>query len=100
MVTQIIDDLAPRYKFLDYITINDIRFTQGTDEIFINKALNQVSILKLAEATETILIEINKSLEETGYFSFVNELNRSLGSEYRVRMEELNFTLNIQQFGY
>lgn len=99
MVTQIIDDLVPRYKFLEYITINDIRFTQGTDEIFINKALNQVSILKLAEATETILIEINKSLEETGYFSFVNELNRSLGSEYRVRMEELNFTLNIQQFG-
>ena len=99
MIEGIIDSLIPNYKFLDYITINDIRFTQGTDEIFINKSLNQVPISELSDAMEIILMEINKALEETGYFSFVNELNRSLGSEYRVKMEELQFTINIQQFG-
>jgi hypothetical protein len=99
MIARIIDNKIPEYNFLEYITINDIRFTQGTEEIFINKALNQVPISKLSEAMEIILKEINISLEETGYFSFVNELNRSLGSEYRVKMEELQYTINIQQFG-
>ncbi len=99
MISRIIDNLIPEYNFLEYITINDIRFTQGTEEIFINKALNQVPISKLSEAIEILLKEVNISLEETGYFSFVNELNRFLGSEYRVKMEELHYTINIQQFG-
>lgn len=99
MISRIIDNLIPEYNFLEYITINDIRFTQGTEEIFINKALNQVPISKLSEAIEILLKEVNISLEETGYFSFVNELNRFLGSEYRVKMEELHYIINIQQFG-
>ena len=99
MIAQIIDELTPQYKFLENISINDLRFTQGTDEVFINSSLNQVPIPELSTAVETILIEINKSLEETGFFSYVTELNRSLGSEYRVKMEELKYSINIQQFG-
>jgi hypothetical protein len=98
-INELIEELIPRFKFLENITVDDIRFTLGNEEIYVNKMINTVSIEKLSEATEIILIEINKTLEETGYFSFVNELNRMLGSEYRVKMEELNFSLKIQQFG-
>ncbi len=99
LLDRLIQDRIAQHKFLQYITIYDIRFTQGSDEVIVHNAINDVPIAQLAPVIEDILIETNKSLEEQGSFAFVIELNRLLGSEYRVKMEELGFSITIQQYG-
>jgi hypothetical protein len=95
-----VESLRQRYQFLEGITINDIRYTLGSDEVLVDQKINEVDAHDLGNAIRSILYDTDKALTDHGRNSIVSDLKAHLTSEYLIKLEEMGVAVISQGFGY
>ncbi len=97
---QKIDKLRQSYPFLDYILINDIRYTLGPEELVVRQEINTVETQDLGEVMTLILQEIDNTLTDLGRNSIASDLKTRLTFEYLTKLKEMGVTITSQGIGY
>lgn len=97
---QHIDKLRQSYPFLDFILINDIRYTFGPEEIVVQQQVNTIELQDLGKALTSILQETDKTLTDLGRNSIASDLKIHLTFEYLTRLKEMGVTITSQGIGY
>jgi hypothetical protein len=99
-IAQRVEMLKQQYTFLENISINDIRYTLGSDEITIPPEINDVDSHDLGKAILAILHETDNTLIELGRNFVTSDLKTHLTSEYITKLEEMGVALTAQSIGY
>jgi len=99
-ISQCIDTLRQHYPFLAYITVNDIRYTLGSEEVIVQQEINLIDSMDLGRAIESLLHETDNALEELGRNSIVGDLKTHLTAEYLEKLEEMGVTIAVFTVGY
>jgi hypothetical protein len=97
---QHIDKLRQSYPFLDFILINDIRYTFGPEEIVVQQQVNTIELQDLGKALTSILQETDKTLTDLGRNSIASDLKIHLTFEYLTRLKEMGVTITSQGIGF
>jgi hypothetical protein len=97
---QHIDKLRQSYPFLDFILINDIRYTFGPEEIVVQQQVNTIELQDLGKALTSILQETDKTLTDLGRNSIASDLRIHLTFEYLTRLKEMGVTITSQGIGF
>jgi hypothetical protein len=96
---QHIDKLRQSYPFLEFILINDIRYTLGPEEIIVKQAINTIELQDLGRALTSLLQETDKTLTDLGRNSIASDLKTHLTFEYLTRLKEMGVIITSQGFG-
>jgi L-rhamnose mutarotase len=99
-IAQQIETLQHQYEFLKDVSVNDIRYTLGAEEVTIPLEINNVSAQDLGKAIQSILYDTDKTLIELGRNSIVSDLKGYFTIEYLSKLEEMNVSIIIQELGY
>jgi hypothetical protein len=99
-IAQRIDALRQQYPFLAYISINDIRYTLGSEEVAVQSEINTVDSRDLGRAIKSILYDMDKTLTYLGRNSVTDDLKTHLTMEYLVKLEEMGVIIAEHQVGY
>jgi hypothetical protein len=94
------DKLRQSYPFLDFILINDIRYTFGPEEIVVQQRVNTIQLQDLGKALTSILQETDKTLTDLGRNSIASDLKIHLTFEYLTRLKEMGVTITSQGIGF
>jgi hypothetical protein len=97
---QKINKLRQSYPFLEYILINDIRYTLGPEELAVRQEINTVETQDLGEVISLILQEIDNTLTDLGRNSIASDLKTRLTFEYLTKLKEMGVTITSQGIGY
>jgi hypothetical protein len=97
---QHVDMLREQYSFLGYISINDIRYTLGSEEIAIQPEINNVDPRDLGRAIKSILQDTDTTLMNLGRNSVIGDLKIHLTTEYLAKLREMGVTITSQGLGY
>jgi hypothetical protein len=97
---QHVDVLRQHYPFLQYISINDIRYTLGSEEITIQPEINNVDPRDLGRAIRSILQDTDKTLMDLGRNSVTGDLKAHLTIEYLAKLREMGVIITSQGVGY
>ncbi|HVQ00898.1 MAG TPA: hypothetical protein VMT57_05240 [Candidatus Thermoplasmatota archaeon] len=95
-----IHTLTPWYPSLGFISINDIRYTLGSDEVIIQPEMNSVDNQELKKAIESIFNETDKALINLGRTPIVEDLRTHLTMEYLAKLEEYGIQIVAFTIGY
>jgi hypothetical protein len=95
-----IDALGQQYPFLEYVAINDIRYTLGSEEITVQPEINNIDPRDLGRAIISILEDTDKTLTNLGRNSVIGDLKTHLTMEYLVKLGEMGVTISAQSMGY
>ena len=99
-ITQQIESLQSQYSFLNTVTVNDIRYTLGAEEVVVPLDINGTDAHDLGKVIQTILYNIDKELLDSGRNSIVSDLKAHLTIEYLAKLEELDVSIITQGIGY
>ncbi|MBN1860200.1 MAG: hypothetical protein JW840_01930 [Candidatus Thermoplasmatota archaeon] len=99
-IKQHVDVLKQHYPFLTYLSMNDVRYTLGTEEIALQPQINTIEPQDVGRAIKSILQEIEKTLSEIGRNSIVGDLKGQLTFEYLGKLNEMGVALTSQNVGY
>jgi hypothetical protein len=97
---QHVDMLREQHSFLGYISINDIRYTLGSEEIAIQPEINNVDPRDLGRAIKSILQDTDTTLMNLGRNSVIGDLKIHLTTEYLAKLREMGVTITSQGLGY
>jgi len=92
--------LRQQYTFLEYVSINDIRYNLGSEEVAVQPEINNVDPLELGKAIGTILLDIDTALTDLGRNSVADDLKTHLTLEYLAKLKEIGVTINAHGSGY
>jgi hypothetical protein len=99
-ISQCIDTLQQHYPFLAYVTVSDIRYTLGSEEVIVQLEINSIDSRDLGRAIESLLLEIDNALEELGRNSIADDLKTHLTTDYLAKLEEMGVTIAVYTVGY
>lgn len=99
-IAQQIESLQSQYSFLNTVTVNDIRYTLGAEEIVVPLDINGTDAHDLGKVIQTILYNTDKELLDSGRNSIVSDLKAHLTIEYLAKLEELDVSIITQGIGY
>lgn len=99
-IAQHVHALQERYSFLQYISINDIRYTFGSEEIAVQKEINNIDKVSLGRAIRAILENTEKTLADLGRNSIANDLKLQLTMDYLAKLREMDVTITPFNIGY
>jgi hypothetical protein len=99
-ISQSLDTLRQHYPFLTFVTVNDIRYTLGSEEVVVQQEINSVDPLDLGRVIESLLHETDNVLEELGRNSIAGDLKTHLTMNYLVKLEEMGVTIAVYTVGY
>jgi hypothetical protein len=97
---QRIEALRQQYTFLEYVSVNDIRYTLGSEEVAVQSEINNVGPLDLGRAIESILQDTDTALTDLGRNSVADDLKTHLTLEYLAKLEEMGVTIIAHGVGY
>jgi hypothetical protein len=97
---QKIDKLRQSYPFLDYILVNDIRYTFGPEDLVVRQEINTVETQDLGEVITLILQEIDNTLTDLGRNSIASDMKTRLTFEYLTKLKDMGVTITSQGIGY
>ena len=95
-----VDALRQRYPFLGGITIQDIRYTLGVDEVVVQQEINDVDSMELGKAIQSLLNDTEDALINLGRVSILDDLKMHLTNEYLAKLEELGVKVIAHGVGY
>jgi len=98
-VTKLIEEYANKYDFLKNITMVDIRYILGENEINVGQEIDRLEPTHVGKAIEDIIVGMHRSLGENGKPLHIDEFKRQLTSDYRTKLEEMGVNLKKKQFG-
>jgi len=96
IISDVLDEGSTPYPVLDYITIQDVRFTQGDESIWIAPDMNEINEEKIGKALEHILMSIH-TYEERIITSLQEKLVLRLSKKDYSLLEKwgVNFSLLV-----
>lgn len=100
IIARRIDTVRQQYPFLEGVTIMDIRYTLGADEISVQRNINDVDSKELGKALQSVLNETDAAMVDQGLISVVSDLQTHLTAEYLLKLEELGVKLTTHGVGY
>jgi hypothetical protein len=100
LIAQRIEALRQQYTFLEYVTVNDIRYNLGSEEITIQLEINNVDPLELGKAIESILYDTDTALTDLGRSSVADDLKTYLTLEYLAKLKEIGVTISAHGLGF
>jgi len=100
LIAQRVYALRQQYSFLTNISINDLRYTLGSEEVAIQAEINTIEPRDLGRAIKSILYETDKTLMDLGRNPVAGDLKTYLTSEYLVKLEEMGVTIAVYEIGY
>ncbi|MEM0492642.1 MAG: hypothetical protein QXS02_01590 [Candidatus Thermoplasmatota archaeon] len=92
--------LTDKYKFLNTITINDIRYTQADEIITISPEINSVEPSLVRLAIQDLLTHINKALESKDKNLWLHDFKNKLRSEEQSAFEAIGVNLNTVRLSH
>ncbi len=92
--------LRQQYTFLEYVSVNDIRYSLGSEEVAVQPEINNVDPLELGKAIGSILYDTDTALTDLGRNSVADDLKANLTLEYLVKLKEIGVTINAHGLGY
>jgi hypothetical protein len=95
-----VEALRKWYPSLGFVSINDIRYTLGTDEVIVQQGMNSVDTPELKKAIESILNDTDKALLDLGRTPIVGDLRTHLTAEYLAKLEEFGIQIVAYTIGY
>ncbi len=98
-IKKLIEKYANKYDFLKNITMVDIRYTLGENEINVSQEIDRLEPTHVGKAIEDIIAGVHRSLGENGKPLHIDEFKRQLTSDYRTKLEEMGVNLKKKQFG-
>jgi hypothetical protein len=99
-IAQRIESLRRQYPFLQNVSVNDIRYTLGSEEVVIPPDINNVDSHELGKAIQSILYDTDRALIDIGRNSVVSDLKSHLTIEYLAKLQEMDVTIIAQGMGY
>jgi hypothetical protein len=97
---QRIEALRPKYTFLEYVSVNDIRYNLGSEEVAVQPEINNVDPLELGKAIGSILYDTDTALTDLGRNSVADDLKTYLTLEYLAKLKEIGVTITAHGLGY
>jgi hypothetical protein len=95
-----VEALRQWYPSLRFVSINDIRYTMGTDEVIVQQEMNTVDALELKKVIESILNDTDKALIDLGRTPIAGDLRMHLTAEYLAKLEEFGIKIMAYTIGY
>jgi hypothetical protein len=95
-----VEALRQQYTFLEYVSVNDIRYNLGSEEVTVQPEINNVDPLELGKAIGSILYDTDTALTDLGRNSVADDLKANLTLEYLVKLKEIGVTINAHGLGY
>jgi hypothetical protein len=95
-----VNALRQFYPSLGFVSISDIRYTLGADEVIVQQGINVVDPLELQKAIQSILNDTDKALIDLGRTPVVGDLKIHLTAEYLAKLEEFGITIATFSVGY
>jgi len=95
-----VEALRQQYTFLEYVSVNDIRYNLGSEEVTVQPEINNVDPLELGKAIGSILYDTDTALTDLGRNSIADDLKANLTLEYLVKLKEIGVTINAHGLGY
>jgi hypothetical protein len=95
-----VEALRQQYTFLEYVSVNDIRYSLGSEEVAVQPEINNVDPLELGKAIGSILYDTDTALTDLGRNSVADDLKANLTLEYLVKLKEIGVTINAHGLGY
>lgn len=99
-MTHRVDAVRQQHSFLEYVKINDIRYTLGANEVIVQPDMNAVDALELGKAIQMILQETENALTMLGRTSILESLRTHLTAEYLLKLEEMKVSITAPCVGY
>jgi hypothetical protein len=99
-IKQHLDALRERYPFLKYVTINDIRYTLGSEEIAVQTEINTVNPQDLGKAIDELMSEIDSAFINLGHSSIINDVRTHLTTEYLAKLQEMGIRIIAHEMSY
>ena len=78
--------LRQQYTFLEYVSVNDIRYSLGSEEVAVMPEINNVDPLELGKAIGSILYDTDTALTDLGRNSVADDLKTHLTLEYLAKL--------------
>jgi hypothetical protein len=97
---QQIKNLHEQYPFLKSISVNDIRYTLGSEEVIVQEEINTIEPNILGRAITSILQEVDNTLTALGRNSIASDLKTHLTFEYLSKLNEMGVIIASQGIGY
>jgi hypothetical protein len=92
--------LKNQYAFLEYVSVNDIRYNLGSDEVSVKPEINNVDPSDLGKAIKSILHDTDNALTDLGRNSIADDLKTHLTMDYLAKLEEMGVTIIAHGVGY
>jgi hypothetical protein len=100
LTSQRVKALRQQYTFLEYVSVNDIRYNLGSEEVAVMPEINNVDPLELGKAIGSILYDTDTALTDLGKNSVADDLKTHLTLEYLAKLKEMGVTINAHGLGY
>jgi hypothetical protein len=95
-----LDVLRPSYPFLNFIVINDLRYTLASEEIVVQSEVNTIEPFNLGRALTSLLKETDTTLTDLGKYTTIRDLKTHLTTEYLTKLKEMGITIVSQGIDY
>jgi len=99
-VQQHIATLQQQFPFLEYISVNDIRVTLGSEEVIVKQEINSIDPKDFGRALTSLLQETDKTLTDLGRNSVASDLKTHLTFEYLSKLKDMGVIIESQGIGY
>jgi hypothetical protein len=99
-IAQHVHALRERYPFLQYVSINDIRYTFGSEEVAVKQEINNIDKQSLGKAIKAVLENTEKTLADLGRNSIANDLKLQLTMDYLAKLREMGVIITPFNIGY
>jgi hypothetical protein len=100
LTTKRVEALKKQYTFLEYVSVNDIRYNLGSEEVTVQSEINNVDPLEIGKAIGAILYDTDTALTDLGRNSVADDLKTHLTLEYLAKLKEMGITINAHGLGY
>ncbi len=94
-IDNIIKKIHNKYAFLDYIQIDNTRYSDGIDAVSIMTKIEDISPTQAGRSIQKLIEEVIKHLGEEAGQNFVDEFKSLLGKDYLIRIEEMGVNLHM-----
>lgn len=100
LTAQRVEALRQQYTFLEYVSVNDIRYNLGSEEVNVQPEINNVDSRELGKAIGSILYDTDTALTDLGRNSVADDLKTHLTLEYLAKLKEIGVTISAHGLGY
>lgn len=91
----ILNSVSKEFDCLNYVKIDNNRYSDGIDAVFISDSLDSFSAIELGRSLQKLIEKVVDFLGEEAGRNFVERFKKRLGKAYVLRIEEMGVNLHM-----